>query len=60
MENSSGVCLLFVLVLGAVAVLSDSMKIKDIIDKNTKIRDQELTVVGEITAITHRETMAYM
>lgn len=45
------------LVLGAVVVLADSMKIKDIIDENAKIRDQELTVVGEITAITHRETM---
>lgn|GEM_PF-5630752 len=31
------------LVLGAVVVLADSMKIKDIIDENAKIRDQELS-----------------
>ena len=45
------------LALGAGLVLADSMKIKDIIERNTKIRGQELTVVGEISAITHRETM---
>ena len=32
------------LVLGAVVVLADSMKIKDIIDENAKIRDQELSL----------------
>lgn len=45
------------LLLGAGLVLADSMKIKDIVDKNTEIRGQELAVVGEISAITHRETM---
>lgn len=45
------------LILGLNMVFADSMKIKEIVDNNTKIRNQELIVDGEITSITYRETM---
>jgi len=39
------------MVPGASSVFADSMKIKDIIDKNSALRGQELTVAGEIVDI---------
>ena len=48
-----GLCM----VLGvSVVVFADSMKIKEIVKDNKKIRNQELIVEGEIASITYRGT----
>lgn len=44
------------LVLGISLVFADSMKIKEIVKDNKKIRNQELIVEGEVTSITYRGT----